>query len=50
MIAVLLETVLFRMFARTGIYLFNEDSPRWLYQAYASAVWFGNSAICSQVR
>ena len=31
------------MFARTGIYLFNEDSPRWAYQAYASAVWFGNT-------
>lgn len=43
MAAVLLETVLFRMFARTGIYLFNEDSPSWLYQAYASTVWFGNT-------
>lgn len=43
MVAVLLEAVLFRMFARTGIYLFNEDSPGWLYQAYASAVWFGNT-------
>lgn len=39
----LLEMALFRMFARTGIYLFNEDSPGWIYQAYASAVWLGNT-------
>ena len=33
----------FRMFARTGIYLFNDDTPQWVYWAYTSAVWLGNT-------
>ncbi|MCH7745206.1 MAG: hypothetical protein IIC84_03940 [Chloroflexi bacterium] len=42
-VGVLVEMLLFRMFARTGIYLINDDTPRWVYQAYSAAVWFGNT-------
>lgn len=35
--------MLFRTFARTGIYLFNEDSPLWAFRAYTAVVWFGNT-------
>ena len=41
--AVLVEMLLFRMFARTGIYLFNDDTPQWVYWAYTTAVWLGNT-------
>ena len=42
-VAVLIEMLLFRTFARTGIYLFHDDTPQWVYWAYTSAVWLGNT-------
>jgi hypothetical protein len=41
--AVLIELLLFRMFARTGIYLFKDDTPRWVYDVYQTLVWIGNT-------
>lgn len=40
---VLIETALFRVFPRTGIYLFNEGTPSWVYQVYRTGVWIGNT-------
>lgn len=41
---VLAETLLFRIFSRTGIYLFNDETPRWVYDGYKAAVWLGNTS------
>jgi hypothetical protein len=41
-VGLLVEMVLFRTFARTGIYLLKEGTPDWVYQAYSQAVWVGS--------
>ena len=42
MVGVLVEMVLFRTFARTGIYLLKEGTPDWVYEAYSGGVWVGS--------
>ena len=42
--AIFLEMLLFRIFSRTGIYLFHDDTPHWVYEAYKGLLWIGNSA------
>jgi hypothetical protein len=41
---IIVETLLFRIFSRTGIYLFNQDTPSWVYEIYQITLWVGNLA------
>ena len=43
--AVVVEVVLLRMFARAGIYIFQDNSPGWLYAVYTSLVWLGRTSL-----
>ncbi|MAG36403.1 MAG: hypothetical protein CL878_09185 [Dehalococcoidia bacterium] len=36
--------LLFRLFARTGIYLLGDGTPAWVYSGYRAAVWAGTTA------
>ena len=44
-VAVVMEIVFLRMFARAGIYIFQDNSPEWLYAVYSSLVWLGRAAL-----
>ncbi len=44
-VAVVAEAVFLRMFARAGIYIFQDSSPQWLYTVYNSLVWLGRAAL-----
>jgi hypothetical protein len=41
----MVEMVLFRTFSRTGIYLLQEGTPDWVYDAYSGLVWIGSTAF-----
>ncbi len=44
-VAAAVEVVFLRMFARAGIYIFQDSSPEWLYTVYSSLVWLGRAAL-----
>ena len=44
-VAVAAEVVFLRVFARAGIYIFQDNSPEWLYTVYSSLVWLGRAAL-----
>ncbi|MEE9583338.1 MAG: hypothetical protein V3W01_01585, partial [Dehalococcoidales bacterium] len=44
-VAVVVEVVFLRMFARAGIYIFQDSSPGWLFTGYSSLVWLGRAAL-----
>lgn len=44
-VATVTEVVFLRMFARAGIYIFQDSSPQWLYTVYSSLVWLGRAAL-----
>ena len=43
--SVLVEMLLFRIFARAGIYIFDDGSPQWAYAIYRAAVWAGTTTF-----
>ena len=44
-VAAVAEIVFLRMFARASIYIFQDNSPEWMYTAYNSLVWLGRVAL-----
>ena len=44
-VAAVAEIVFLRMFARASIYIFQDNSPEWMYTAYNSLVWLGRAAL-----
>lgn len=44
-VAIVVEVAFLRMFARAGIYIFQDNSPEWLYTIYNSLVWLGRAAL-----
>lgn len=44
-VAVAVEAVFLRIFARAGIYIFSGSLKGWLYTVYSSLVWLGKAAL-----